>query len=119
MLSAYIVLPSNKSLHDVIISTGGLLAMEVLVSDYSNTGPQAARFGSFFLGLVFAFAMLVFAGLLLERSVRNADWRQCAPAQNGHELVSTTQWDDHVDCFYQKIDPRKGRAEKLGNDSRT
>ena len=119
MLSAYIVLPSNKSLHDVIISTGGLLAMEVLVSDYSNTGPQAARFGSFFLGLVFAFAMLLFAGLFLERSVRNADWRQCAPAQNGHELVSTTQWDDHVDCFYKKIEPRNGRAEKLGNDSRT
>ena len=35
-------------------------------------------------------------------------WRQCAPAQGGQELVSTTQWPDRTDCFYQQ--QKKGRV---------
>ena len=34
-------------------------------------------------------------------------WRQCAPAQGGQELVSTTQWPDRTDCFYAKTSASK------------
>ena len=29
-------------------------------------------------------------------------WRQCAPAQDGWELVSSVQYEDKTECFYQK-----------------
>lgn len=82
------------------------------MSESSNTETQPARFGSFFLGLVFAFAALFFSGMLLENTPRNFYWRQCEPAQNGYELVSTTQWEDRTDCFYQKIDPKKYKEKR-------
>lgn len=89
------------------------------MSDSSKIETQPARFGSFFLGVFFAFAAFLFSGLFLEHSARNADWRKCAPAHNGHELVSTTQWEDRTDCFYKKIDPKKQGKQKLESDRRT
>ena len=86
------------------------MATEVRVSECSNTGPQAAKFGSFFLGLVFAFAVFVFSDVFFARS---ADWRKCAPAQNGHELVSTVQYEDRTECFYQEIDLNKRGLRKM------
>lgn len=30
------------------------------------------------------------------------NWRQCAPAQAGEQLVSTVQYEEKTECFYQK-----------------
>lgn len=56
--------------------------------------------------LSFAVFMLTLIGCIEYYNYRAGHnepvWRECAPAQDGNELVSTTQWDDHTDCFYQK-----------------
>lgn len=31
-------------------------------------------------------------------------WRQCAPAQAGEQLVSSVQYEDKTECFYQKME---------------
>ena len=61
--------------------------------------------------LSFAVFMITLIGCLEYYNYRAGHnepvWRLCAPAQDGNELVSTTQWDDHTDCFYQKKGKQK------------
>lgn len=47
---------------------------------------------------------IIFVSLYLSMPVDTEKWRQCAPAQAGEQLVSSTQWEDHTDCFYQKME---------------
>jgi len=80
------------------------------VSDSSISEIQPARFGSFFVGLVFAFALFVFSSLFFART---ADWRKCAPAETGYELASAVQYEDRTECFYNAIDFNRRGLRKM------
>lgn len=56
---------------------------------------------SFCSGIVLTGTM--FALLYTTKPVEE-HWRRCAPAQTGEQLVSSTQWEDRTDCFYQRMD---------------
>ncbi len=50
------------------------------------------------------FGVSICATLWLTMPEAEPVWRQCAPAQDGKELVTTVQHPDRTDCFYQKRD---------------
>lgn len=47
---------------------------------------------------------IIFVSLYLSMPVDTEKWRQCAPAQAGEQLVSSVQYEDKTECFYQKMD---------------
>lgn len=57
---------------------------------------------SFFAGCVLS--GIVFVALYLSLPVETEKWRRCAPAQAGEQLVSSVQYEDKTECFYQKMD---------------
>ena len=61
------------------------------------------------LGIAVAVWMLCCAVVIMDERQKASPykWRQCAPAQGGQELVSTTQWPDRTDCFYAKTSASK------------
>jgi hypothetical protein len=75
------------------------------------------RFGWFAFGVVLAFGLFVVFGLFLDQGLMaKTRWRECAPAPLGSQLVSATQYEDRVDCFYESVDPKYGfrlRTPKL------
>ena len=52
--------------------------------------------GAVITGLLFAFLYPV-------KPVEE-HWRQCAHAQAGEQLVSSIQYEEKTECFYQKMD---------------
>jgi len=57
---------------------------------------------SFFAGCVLS--GIVFVALYLSLPVETEKWRRCAPAQAGEQLVSSVQYEDKTECFYQKME---------------
>lgn len=58
------------------------------------------NWSSFTTGLTFGVALLL--ALYLTLPPAEPFWRQCAPAQDGEVLVSSSQYEDHTDCNYAK-----------------
>jgi hypothetical protein len=46
---------------------------------------------------------LLFVAIFTTKPVEE-HWRQCAPAQAGEQLVSSVQYEDKTECFYQKME---------------
>ena len=57
---------------------------------------------SFFAGCVLSGIVIV--ALYLSLPVETEKWRRCAPAQAGEQLVSSVQYEDKTECFYQKME---------------
>lgn len=58
------------------------------------------NWSSFTTGAMFGASLLLCLWLSLPPAQK--EWRQCAPAQDGEALVSTTQLKDRTDCNYAK-----------------
>lgn len=58
------------------------------------------NWASFTTGLTFGVALLL--ALYLTLPPHEPHWRQCAPAQDGEVLVSSSQYEDRTDCSYAK-----------------
>lgn len=58
------------------------------------------NWASFTSGMVLAAGSLL--GLYLSLPEVPPVWRQCAPAQAGLALVTTSQYETHTDCNYSK-----------------
>lgn len=58
------------------------------------------NWSSFTSGLVLATCGLL--ALYLTLPPHEPHWRQCAPAQDGEVLVSSSQYEDRTDCNYAK-----------------
>jgi hypothetical protein len=58
------------------------------------------KWSSFSTGVMFASAALI--ALWLTMPPIPKEWRQCAPAQDGEELVTTAQHKDRTECNYAK-----------------
>ena len=64
-----------------------------------DTVPDAML--SFCSGLVVS--ALLFTAIFTTKPVEE-HWRQCAPAQAGEQLVSSVQYEEKTECFYQKME---------------
>ena len=51
----------------------------------------------------------VWLALFLTMPVPQKEWRQCAPAQDGFEIVATSQYEDHTECVYQPTRKSKNK----------
>lgn len=58
------------------------------------------KWTSFSTGVFFASCLLI--GLWAAAPQVPPVWRQCAPAQDGEVLVTTSQYKEHTECNYAK-----------------